>query len=141
MSIQVQDMIARGDARIVEAPVRHQVEVDRNFGLPSSFYGITVGCYLSFLAITAVAFASPILAIPMVIFAFSILAGFLVPTIWTRLKGNDSRPLSMDEFGRKGVMTLTGRLAPRDAAIQVLILPVLVVVWGLVAVTMAILVR
>jgi hypothetical protein len=28
-------------------------------------------------------------------------------------------------------MTNTGRLAPRDAAVQMLILPVLLVVWGL----------
>jgi hypothetical protein len=141
MSMQVQDIIARGDARIVEAPVRHQVEVDRNFGLPPALFGVTVGCYLGFIAITALAFGNATLAIPMVIFAVSIIAGFAVPTIWTKLRDNPSAPATMGEFASKGIMTNTGPLAARDAAIQVLTLPVLVVVWGLVAVTIALLVR
>jgi hypothetical protein len=49
MSEQVHEIIARGDARIVEAPVRHQVEADRNFGLPTAVFGLMVGCYLGFL--------------------------------------------------------------------------------------------
>ena len=69
MSHIVHDLIARGDARVVaapaEAPVRHQVESDRNFGLPTALYGATVGCYLGFLVIVGSAFANPVLAIPM----------------------------------------------------------------------------
>ena len=37
----------------------------------------------------------------------------------------------MGEFAVNGIMTHTGRLAARDATIQMLILPVLLVVWGL----------
>jgi hypothetical protein len=135
MSHIVHDLIARGDARVVAspaaAPVRHQVETDRNFGLPSALYGVTVGCYLGFLLIVGSAFANPALAIPMAIIVLLIAAFFAVPAMWTRLRDNGSQPQTLGEFDRSGIMTNTGRLAPRDATIQVLILPVLLVVWGL----------
>lgn len=135
MSHIVHDIIARGDARIVDqpavAPVRHQVEADRNFGLPSALYGATIACYLGFLAIVGTAFANPVLAIPMAVIVLLVVAAFGVPAIWTRLKDNASEPQTLGEFDTKGIMTNTGRLAPRDAAIQVLILPVLLVCWGI----------
>ncbi|MEO0872216.1 MAG: hypothetical protein AAFY19_09725 [Pseudomonadota bacterium] len=136
MSKLVQDKLATGEARLVEAPTqakapRHQVEVDQNFELPSVLFGATVACYLAFLGIMLAAFAAPMLAIPMVIFAGFIVAGFGVPMIWTRLANNRTRPLSYRQFQNDGVMTNTGRCAPRDAAIQMLILPVLIVLWGL----------
>ena len=146
MSHIVHDLIARGDARIVELPetearVRHQVEVDRNFGLPKALYAATVACYLGFLLVVGTAFANPELAIPMAIFVVFIVAGFGVPAVWTRLAGNASAPQTMGEFALKGIMTHTGPLAPRDATIQMLILPVLLVVWGLAVAVIAAVVR
>lgn len=133
MSQLVQDRLATGQARIVEAPVarpRHQVEVDQNFELPTALFATTVACYLAFLGIMLASFAAPMLAIPMVIFAAFIVAGFGVPAIWTRLGGNKSRPMSFGQFHNEGIMTNTGRCSARDAAIQMLILPVLIVGWG-----------
>jgi hypothetical protein len=144
MSHIVHDLLACGDARIVaqpEAPVRHQVEADRNFGLPTALYGATVAGYLGFLAVVGSAFANPVLAIPMAIFVVFIVAGFGVPALWTRLAGNTSEPQTLGEFEAKGIQTNTGRLAARDATIQVLILPVLLVVWGLAVAVIAALVR
>jgi hypothetical protein len=142
MSHIVHDLITSGDARIVAQPaaVRHQVEADRNFGLPTTFYGATVGCYLGFLVIVGSAFANPVLAIPMAIFVLFIVAGFGIPAVWTRLAGNTSEPQTLGEFEARGIMTETGRLAARDATIQVLILPVLLVVWGLAVAVIAALV-
>ncbi len=133
MSHIVHDLIARGDARVVEQPdnVRHQVEADRNFGLPTALYGVTVGCYLGFLLIVGSAFANPVLAIPMAIIVLLVVAFFAVPAVWTRLADNATEPQTLGEFETRGIMTNTGRLAPRDATIQVLILPGLLVVWGL----------
>lgn len=135
MSHIVHDLIARGDARIVVQPaavaVRNRHEVDRNFGLPNALYGATIACYLGFLAIVGSAFATPVLAIPIAIMVLLIVAGFGVPAVWTRLKDNASEPETLGAFETRGIMTNTGALAPRDATIQVLILPVLLVVWGL----------
>ena len=144
MSHIVHDILARGDARIVEVPEaapRHQVEADRNFGLPTALYGATVAGYLGFLLVVGSAFANPVLAIPMAIFVVFIVAGFGVPALWTRLAGNASHPQTLGEFEAKGIQTTTGRLAARDATIQVLILPVLLVVWGLAVAVIAAVVR
>lgn len=142
MSQLVQDQVASGKARIVDAPAQPGTtpECDRSFGLPKEVYIATVAGYLGFLAIMAGAFMNPVLVIPMVIFTFFIVAGFGVPTIWTRMKGNDSKPLSMGQFENDGIMTLTGRLSPREAAVQVLILPILVVLWACAVVVIAALV-
>lgn len=135
MSHIVHDLIARGDARVVDlpadAPVRHQVEADRNFGLPNALYGATIACYLGFLVIVGSAFANPVLAIPMAIIVFLIVAAFGVPAIWTRLKGNASEPATLGEFETNGIMTNTGRLTAGEASAQVLVLPVLLVIWGI----------
>lgn len=145
MSHIVHDLIARGDARVVdhlaEAPVRHQVEADRNFGLPTALYGATVAGYLGFLLVVGTAFANPVLAIPMAIFVVFIIAGFGVPALWTRLAGNTSEPQTLGEFEARGIQTNTGRLAAKDATIQVLILPALLVCWGLAVAVIAAVVR
>ena len=144
MSKQVHDHIARGEARIVEAPARglfgerrNQVEHDRNFELPTALYAATVGLYLAFIAVMFAGFGNPGLILPMAIFAVFIVAGFGVPAVWTRLRGNVSKPMTLGGFGHKGIMTHTGRLAPRDATIQMLILPVLIVLWGFTTVVIA----
>lgn len=105
------------------------------------FYAATAACYLGFLLVVGTAFANPKLAIPMAIFVAFIVAGFGVPAVWTRLAGNTSAPQTMGEFALKGIMTHTGRLAPQDATIQLLILPVLLVVWGVVVAVIAAVVR
>ena len=66
-----------------------------------------------------------------------IVAAFGVPAIWTRLKGNASAPETLGEFETRGIMTNTGPLRAREAAIQMLILPVLLVLWGLAVVIIA----
>ena len=140
MTDQIQEKLITGKARLVDAPVvvkraatgvRHQVEGDQNFELPTALFGATVACYLGFIGTMLAAFAAPMLAIPMVIFAGFIVAGFSLPAIWTRLANNRTKPLSYGQFRNQGVMTNTGRCTPRDAAIQMLILPVLIVAWGL----------
>ncbi|MEL7190148.1 MAG: hypothetical protein AAGK17_11390 [Pseudomonadota bacterium] len=142
MSEHIKDIIERGDARIVASPAPktaplHQVDVDRQFELPKALYMATVGLYLGFCALMWMGLSSPGLVIPMAIFGVFIVAGFGVPAIWTRLKDNPSDPLSMGEFARKGIMTHTGRLAAKDATIQMLILPVLIVLWGITVITIA----
>lgn len=148
MSKQVHDIIARGEARVVEAPKeapRHQIEVDRNFELPNGLYVATAGLYLAFFATMAAAFGNPVLVIPMVIFTLFIVVAFGLPTVWVRMKNNaleanQSASMTAGKFQNEGITTNTGRCAPRDAAVQVLILPVLIVFWGLAAAIVAALV-
>jgi hypothetical protein len=140
MSKQIQTQVEQGKARIVEGPVTTAPAVDRSFNLPKELYIGTVAGYLGFLAIMAIAFMNPVMIIPMVIFVGFVFAGFGVPAIFTRLKGNDSKAKTWGQFDNEGIMTNTGILAPRDAAVQVLILPVLLVCWGLAAAAIAVIV-
>lgn len=117
---------------------RPEATVDRTFGLPKQLYIATVALYLGFLAVMGVGFATPGLAIPMAIFAFFIVAGFGLPALWTTMQpDNPSRPLAWGHFASEGIMTLTGRVRAADAAVQVLILPALILLWGAAVVTIA----
>lgn len=120
----------------IRAEPRHSVVVDRSFEMPKALYGLTASLYLGFIAVLGIGLQSPKLVIPMAIFALIIVAGFFVPAIWTRLAPEHAKePLSMQKLFRHGIATATGRLAGSDATIQMLILPVLILVWALVVVT------
>jgi hypothetical protein len=123
-------------ATVTERPVL--TKVDRNFGLPTGLYVATVGAYLGFLAVMSAAFINPELAIPMVVFAVFIIAAFGVAGYWAKMQPeNDTRPLSWGQFSRRGIETATGRLSAREATMQVLILPVLILVWGMIIAVIA----
>lgn len=130
-------------AIIHEAPVARQpTATDRRFELPTVLYGATVALYLGFVATLAIAFSNPELNVLVAVFALIIVAGFGVPAIWARMKPENSQhAASWSRFNAEGIMTLTGRCSASAAAVQVLILPVLIFVWGLAAVTIAALVR
>ena len=122
--------------------MRGSMEANRTFELPPRLYAVMVGCFLGFLAVTAVGFSSPGLVIPMAIFVFFILAGFGVPAIWTRIAPEPAgKALRWAKFRREGIATLTGRNTSFQATVQVLILPVLVLAWGVAVVIIAALVR
>lgn len=117
-------------AAISDAPI--QTKVDRNFGLPSGLYAATVGLYLGFIGLMAVLFANPELAIPLVIFAGFVAFAFGLCAAWAHMQPeNDTRPLSWGQFSNRGIQTLSGPLSAGQASVQVLILPVLIMVWGL----------
>ncbi len=106
-------------------------DVDRTFEMPTVLYGATVALYLGFIAILGVGLSTPGLAIPMAIFAIFIVALFAVPAAWLGLgRKPQARAKSFGELMRGGIDTHTGRLKGRDAAVQMMILPVLITVWA-----------
>lgn len=108
------------------------VVVDRAFHLPPSLYGLTVGSYLGFLAIMTAAFGTAQLVIPMIVFAVSIIGGFVIPYIWATMKPDSGqRAIDWGRFKGRGIQTHTGPLAASEAAAQVLTLPLLIFCWGL----------
>ena len=129
------------EAVVHAAPLPAHPATDRSFELPPVLYRATVGCYLGFLGVMAAGLGNPGLLIPMAIFAFFIVAGFSLPAIWVRMQpDNPSRAMTWPRLVREGVATHTGRVTARDAAVQMLILPVLVLMWGVAVVTIAALV-
>ncbi|MFA7596896.1 MAG: hypothetical protein WCY92_11120 [Novosphingobium sp.] len=123
---------------VIHDQARAPTVVDRSFELPAPLYAATVACYLGFIGIMALGFGAPALAIPLAIFAISIVAGFAIPLIWVRMNPeNHSRSLDWGRFSARGIQTFTGRVTAGQAAAQVLVLPVLILLWGLVAISMA----
>jgi len=123
-------------------PVRRPTTVDRNFELPAGLYLGTAAAYFAFLGVMAVGFGNPGLILPMAIFAVFIAMFFAVPAMWMRMgPENPQRLTSWARFRRQGVMTAFGHASANAATVQVMILPVLILVWGFAVVTIAALVR
>ncbi len=122
---------------LAEAPV----EIDRrtrNFDLPVALHAATVGCYLAFLGILALAFQSPDMIIVMAICVIYIAMAFGVPTLWSRMKPlHHDRAIDWQTFHREGIECATGRLTSSESIGQVMILPVLILGWGIAIVIIA----
>ncbi|KLI63460.1 hypothetical protein [Aurantiacibacter marinus] len=136
------EQIARtADIRIAPPALVRRTIVDRTFELPKGLYVATVGLYLGFIALMGLSFSHPEMIIPVAIFTVFVVGAFGLPTVWTRLAPETpSKSKSWARFRQEGIMTAYGRTSARDATVQVLILPVLIFVWGVVAVTIAALV-
>jgi hypothetical protein len=115
-----------------------KAETDRSFGLPTFYYGATFGLYFAFLAIMAMGFGNSGLIIPMAIFAIFFAMALGVPAMWVKMKPNNiSKSMTLDQLDQRGMMTHTGMVTIKDATLQVLILPVLIMLWGVVVTIIA----
>ncbi|MGN6357309.1 MAG: hypothetical protein ACTHLU_07485 [Novosphingobium sp.] len=127
--------VLRTAATIVPAPgatPQVRAEIDRTFELPTGIYVATAGLYLGFIGVMAATFGNAGLAIPLVIFALFVVAGFGTPALWARMNPAKTRgALTFGQLESRGIVTATGRLGAGAAAAQVLVLPVLIFVWGL----------
>ena len=123
-------------AQVSASPVMHRV--NRSFELPGMLYGITVACYLGFLGVMSLLFMTAELVLPMAAFVVAIVGGFGLGYKWVTMKPDHAgATLSWGQFANRGIQTLSGRLTAAEASAQVLILPVLLFVWGLVIAVIA----
>jgi hypothetical protein len=123
-------------ATVSNAPAK--TKVDRNFGLPTGLYVATVGLYLTFLATLTAMFGNAELIIPMAIMMGFVVIAFSLAGKWSTMKpANDTKPLTWGQFSHRGIQTMTGPLSAGEASVQVLLLPVLIVFWGLCVATIA----
>ena len=122
----------------VQAPAAPRACTDRGFELPTALYVATIGSYLAFLAIMAIGFQSRDMLLPMVIFVVYLAMLFGVPAIWARMQPETATaPLSLGAFWKHGVHTCTGHNHATAAAVQVLLLPAMVLLWGVAVVIIA----
>ena len=130
-------------AIVHEAPVaRTPTTVDRNFELPTGIYVAMAGLFSGAFAVMAVGFAAPRMIVPTAIIAVFMAMFFAIPAMWVRMKpDNPQRATSWSRFRRHGIMTHYGHSTANAATIQVLILPALLLLWGLGVVTIAAVVR
>ena len=105
----------------------------RHFDLPPLLHGATLGLFLVYLAVMGATFAGGRMPIVLAICAISVIGMFVVPGLFQLMgPSHEDRPLSMFAFARDGIDCLTGRLAAGQASVQVLIMPVLILIWGIV---------
>lgn len=134
---QTQQLVAApaNDVLSAEAP---RACTDRGFELPTALYVATIGAYLAFLAIMAVGFQSRDMLLPMIIFTVYIAMLFGTPAMWARMKPETATaPMTLSHFWKHGIQTYTGHNRAGAATVQMLLLPVMVLLWGVAVVAIA----
>lgn len=126
---------------IVDAPklpnIRQDLET-RHFDLPVALHAGYFGLLALWLGVMFAGFRSPGLVIPMAIFMVFLAGFYVVPAMWSRMQPQrPGGPLTLSQLLDRGIQTHVGWCSGRDAAIQVLTIPVLIFGWGLAAVTIA----
>jgi hypothetical protein len=104
----------------------------RHFDLPPLLHGATLGLFLAYLGVMGTIFAEGRIGLVMAICAIVVTAAFAVPAKFSTMKpAHAARPLSLSAFARDGIDCMTGRVTAAQASVQVLILPVLILLWGI----------
>ena len=118
-------------ARPVAAPAAlRSNHAPRTFDLHPVLHVAVFAGFGLYLAVMWAAFGEAELALPFVIFAVTLAAGFVVPAYWARVAGDDAPKAGGDEFLRQGVDCNTGWLSGNAVLAQVLIMPAMLVLWG-----------
>lgn len=100
------------------------------FDLPPVLHGVTVACYFGFLGVLAAAFGGRDMVIPFAIFFLFVAMGFAVPAMWAWIAPPKGRVPGWSDFRYRGIECATGHLSAGAAIGQVLILPVLILLWS-----------
>ena len=125
-------LVARDE--IVAAPTERAC-TDQSFELPGGIYASMAMMFTGFVGVLALAFRGGHMSVAYgVIFAF-IAAYFAIPAIFQQKQG-----LSWSMFRYRGVQTATGRSSAAEATVLVLLLPFLILCFGIAVATIAALV-
>jgi hypothetical protein len=127
---QSQELLFARD-EIVDPPPKRACE-DQSFELPAGLYIAMATMFAGFVAVLSFAFNSGHMAVAYgVIFAF-IAAYFAVPALFPPMAPRKaSKALRFFEFGHRGIATATGRATALEATILVLLLPFLILCFGI----------
>lgn len=106
---------------------------DHSFELPTGLYIAMAGLFFGFVTVLTLAFSGHMAVSYGVIAAF-VFAFFGVPAIFVRAGPQGlrlTRALRWHDFLDKGIVTATGRCSGKEAAVLVLLLPVLIFAFGI----------
>ena len=125
-------LIARDE--IVAPPIERACE-DQSFELPGGLYAAMATMFAGFIVVLAFGFPGGHMGVAYgVIFAF-LAAFFAIPASFQQKQG-----LSWAMFRYKGIQTATGRSSATEATVLVLLLPFLILCFGIAIVSIAALV-
>ena len=132
---QTQNLLLASD-EIVGAPSKRACD-DQSFELPTGIYVAMASMFAGFVTVLSFTFRSGHMAVVYgVIFAF-IGAFFAVPAIFPAMERDGRAALNWSDFNHCGIATATGRASAREAVILVLILPFLILCFGIAVATIA----
>lgn len=109
--------------------------VERQFDLHPALHLALFGGFFAYLGIMWLAFGNPELVLPFAIFVVFLAGSLIVPAWWGRVARQEGPRQSWAEFLQEGVDCATGHLNARETAVQVLIMPAMLVLWGLIVAT------
>jgi predicted exporter len=122
---------AFADAQPVAQPLRRN-RGEHVFDLHPALHGAVFGGFFAYLGLMWAAFGEKQLAIPFAIFAVFLAAAFIVPGWWARIVPEQGGPKpNWAEFRNEGLVCETGRQSAGGAMVQVLIMPAVLIGWGL----------
>lgn len=116
---------------VVDAPAFRACG-DQSFELPTAIYVAMITMFVGFIAVLSLAFRGGHMAVVYgVIFAF-IAAFFAVPALFPgQAPEGGAKALSLFDFSHRGIATPTGLASAREATILVLLLPFLILCFGI----------
>lgn len=124
-----------------ELPNLRQSVETRHFDLPVALHAGFFGLFLVYLAVMFIGLYSPGLIVPMAIFVVFTAGFYIVPALWSGMTPQHTDgSMSLQALLAKGIETHTGWCAGRDAMVQVLLIPTLILGWGIAVVSIAALV-
>ena len=107
------------------------------FGLHPALHVAMFAGFFAYLGLMWAAFADAELALPFVIFALFLGASFAVPALWARVAPNDGPKARFRDFLAERVDTGSWPLTGKAAAVQVMIMPAMLVGWGMFIATLS----
>lgn len=134
---ETQALVRRDE--IVDAPaIERPFAVNRNFNLPTALHAGFFGLFLAYLGVMGLGFAHPEMIIVMAICFLFTAAFYVVPMMWSVMDPDHTdRSMPLSDLLANGVETLTGRTSGAGAIAQVMVLPVLILGWGIAVVAIA----
>ena len=122
-------LLAQAD--VVAEPIQRAC-TDQSFELPRLLYLAMAFMFAGFVAVLSLSFHGGHMVVNYgIIFGF-IAMFFTVPAIFVRTAGKEcTQALTWSEFRNRGIVTATGQTSARDATVLVLLLPFLIMCFGI----------
>jgi hypothetical protein len=131
-----QQLLAQGE--VATAPADRACR-DQSFELPTGIYIAMATMFTGFVAVLGFAFRGGHMAVVVGVILAFIGAFFAVPAMFPGVAGTETSTtaLSWSEFADRGIVTANGHSSAREATTLVLLLPFLILLFGIAVVTIA----
>ena len=131
-----EQLLARGE--VVGAPAERAC-TEQSFELPTGIYAAMISMFAGFVAVLGLSFRGGHMAVVVGIIFVFIAAFFTIPAMFAGVARGTSatKALSWAAFRQRGISTATGHSTAGEATVLVLLLPFLILCFGIAVVSIA----